>query len=261
MVARRLARERNEVVIVEQRLDRCELLDESLDAKIVQGNASSIRTLEQAGIREAEMLIAVTSSDEANISRVPDRSTALQRQDQGGAPPDPRGLSLEGDLRQLSLERGSGHQPRPGDGGAHSSRDRTAGHLRRVGVRRRPGAALRDEHRAGQLGGGEEHGRTGSELPAQELFDGDHLPRTADLHSEGRRQTSGWRPRLHRGACRGDGVGLPVHGSPTSEEGGAGLHRGRQTTGGRSGPPVGAAGGPGQALREGFGWSWWWPHG
>ena len=67
MVARRLARERNDVVIVEQRLDRCELLDESLDAKIVQGNASSIRTLEQAGIREAEMLIAVTSSDEANI--------------------------------------------------------------------------------------------------------------------------------------------------------------------------------------------------
>lgn len=67
MVARRLAQERNEVVIVEQRSDRCELLEESLDAKIVQGNASSIRTLEQAGIREAEMLIAVTSSDEANI--------------------------------------------------------------------------------------------------------------------------------------------------------------------------------------------------
>ena len=67
MVARRLARERNDVVIVEQRLDRCELLEESLDAKIVQGNASSIRALEQAGIREAEMLIAVTSSDEANI--------------------------------------------------------------------------------------------------------------------------------------------------------------------------------------------------
>ena len=67
MVARRLAQERNDVVIVERRLDRCELLEESLDAKIIHGDASSIRTLEKAGIREAEMLIAVTSSDEANI--------------------------------------------------------------------------------------------------------------------------------------------------------------------------------------------------
>ncbi len=67
MVSRRLVREGNEVVIVEQRRDCCELLEESLDAKIVQGSASSIRVLERAGIREAEMLIAVTSSDEANV--------------------------------------------------------------------------------------------------------------------------------------------------------------------------------------------------
>lgn len=67
MVARRLVQEGNEVVIVEQRRDCCELLEENLDAKIVQGSASSIRVLERAGIREAEMLIAVTSSDEANI--------------------------------------------------------------------------------------------------------------------------------------------------------------------------------------------------
>lgn len=67
MVARRLVQERNEVVIVEQRRDCCELLEESLDAKIVQGSASSIRVLERAGIGQAEMVIAVTSSDEANI--------------------------------------------------------------------------------------------------------------------------------------------------------------------------------------------------
>ena len=66
-VARRLAREKNEVVVVEENLDRCELLEESLDAKIVNGNASSIKTLEHAGIKEAEMLIAVTSNDETNI--------------------------------------------------------------------------------------------------------------------------------------------------------------------------------------------------
>ena len=67
LVARRLTREKNEVVIVESSEERCAELEEILDAKIVRGSASSIRVLKRAGLTDAEMLIAVTNSDEANL--------------------------------------------------------------------------------------------------------------------------------------------------------------------------------------------------
>ena len=67
LLAQRLIRENNEVVIVEENSDRCMDLEETLDAKIIQGNASSIQTLQKAGISDTEMLIAVTNNDEANI--------------------------------------------------------------------------------------------------------------------------------------------------------------------------------------------------
>jgi len=67
MVARRLARERNEVSVVEINPERCSELEETLDVKVVCGNASSIETLKRAGLQDAEMLIAVTQSDETNI--------------------------------------------------------------------------------------------------------------------------------------------------------------------------------------------------
>ncbi|HXK61658.1 MAG TPA: Trk system potassium transporter TrkA [Acidobacteriota bacterium] len=67
LVARRLIGEKNEVTIVEKDEARCVLLQEMLDAKIVQGSASSISALERADLAHAEMLIAVTNSDETNI--------------------------------------------------------------------------------------------------------------------------------------------------------------------------------------------------
>ena len=67
LVARRLIREKNEVVIVELEEQRCAHLEEVLDAKIVQGNATSIKTLVQAGIESADMLIAATNQDDANV--------------------------------------------------------------------------------------------------------------------------------------------------------------------------------------------------
>lgn len=67
LVARRLIREKNEVIIVENSEDRCAFLEETLDAKIVRGNASSIHTLQRAGLADSDLLIAVTNSDEANL--------------------------------------------------------------------------------------------------------------------------------------------------------------------------------------------------
>ena len=67
LVATRLIREGNEIVIVEQDPERCRKLEETMDAKIVQGSAASIGTLRKAGIAEAEMLIALTSVDHINV--------------------------------------------------------------------------------------------------------------------------------------------------------------------------------------------------
>jgi trk system potassium uptake protein TrkA len=67
LVATRLIREGNEIVIVEQDPERCQILEETLDAKIVQGNAASIGVLRKAGIDDAEMLIALTSADQINV--------------------------------------------------------------------------------------------------------------------------------------------------------------------------------------------------
>ncbi len=67
LIAGRLTREGNEVVIVEKDEERCSELEEALDAKVVQGSGASVLTLRQAGLGSAEMLIAVTSSDEINV--------------------------------------------------------------------------------------------------------------------------------------------------------------------------------------------------
>jgi trk system potassium uptake protein TrkA len=67
LVAARLSREGNQLVIVEENPERCLQLEESLDAKIVRGNATSISALREAGIGDAEMLIALTSVDQINV--------------------------------------------------------------------------------------------------------------------------------------------------------------------------------------------------
>lgn len=67
LIARRLTREGNEVTILDPNPERCAELEETLDAKVVEGSASRLRTMRRAGIREAQMLIAVTDADEVNL--------------------------------------------------------------------------------------------------------------------------------------------------------------------------------------------------
>lgn len=67
LTARRLSREGHEVTVVEQDPERCTYLEEVLDVRIVRGSASSPDTLREAGIRDAELLICVTDSDEVNL--------------------------------------------------------------------------------------------------------------------------------------------------------------------------------------------------
>ena len=63
-----LAREEaNEVTIVDKNADVLRELQDRLDVRTVVGNASYPDVLERAGAREADMLIALTSSDEINM--------------------------------------------------------------------------------------------------------------------------------------------------------------------------------------------------
>ncbi|MGQ9633631.1 MAG: Trk system potassium transporter TrkA [Bryobacteraceae bacterium] len=67
LTARRLSREGHEVTVVEQDPERCTYLEEVLDVRIVRGSASSPDTLWEAGIRDTELLICATDSDEVNL--------------------------------------------------------------------------------------------------------------------------------------------------------------------------------------------------
>jgi trk system potassium uptake protein TrkA len=66
-LAERLSLENQDVVLVEMDPERAERASELLDVMTVQGNGASIPVLENAGIRNASMLLAVTSKDEVNL--------------------------------------------------------------------------------------------------------------------------------------------------------------------------------------------------
>lgn len=67
LIARRLTREGSEVTIVEPNPERCAQLEASVDARVVQGSASRVTAMRRAGVHDAEMLIAVTDTDEINV--------------------------------------------------------------------------------------------------------------------------------------------------------------------------------------------------
>ncbi len=62
-----LAHEENDITIVDVDGDRLRELDERMDIRTVQGKASYPNILRKAGIDDADMLIAVTNSDEVNM--------------------------------------------------------------------------------------------------------------------------------------------------------------------------------------------------
>jgi trk system potassium uptake protein TrkA len=66
-VARILTTEGNDVTIVDYRPDNLKDLRDRLDVRTVEGMASYPATLERAGAADADLLIALTSSDEVNM--------------------------------------------------------------------------------------------------------------------------------------------------------------------------------------------------
>jgi trk system potassium uptake protein TrkA len=66
-VAESLVSEANDITVVDTNPDRLSALQDRLDLRTVAGNAAHPAILEQAGARDADMLLAVTQSDETNM--------------------------------------------------------------------------------------------------------------------------------------------------------------------------------------------------
>ena len=66
-IASRLATEGNDVSVVDLDADRLQVIADAMDVKTVCGKASYPSILEQAGAKNADLLIAVTTNDEINM--------------------------------------------------------------------------------------------------------------------------------------------------------------------------------------------------
>ncbi|MDD2503876.1 MAG: Trk system potassium transporter TrkA [Clostridia bacterium] len=66
-LAENLSREDNDITIIDKNADALKKADEYLDVMCIKGNGLSTRVLTEAGVKEADLLIAVTNSDEMNM--------------------------------------------------------------------------------------------------------------------------------------------------------------------------------------------------
>ena len=66
-IASHLALENKDVVVVDNSAEALRRVSDNLDVQVLRGSGSSPVVLEEAGLRSAEILLAVTNSDEANL--------------------------------------------------------------------------------------------------------------------------------------------------------------------------------------------------
>jgi len=66
-VARRLSREREDIVVIDKDEEKITRVSETLDVNAIQGSGSSMTVLRKAGIEKAEIVVAATDSDEVNM--------------------------------------------------------------------------------------------------------------------------------------------------------------------------------------------------
>ena len=66
-LAENLVGENNDITIVDKDPERLRELQDKYDLRVVQGFASHPKTLRDAGAQDADMLVAVTNSDETNM--------------------------------------------------------------------------------------------------------------------------------------------------------------------------------------------------
>jgi len=66
-LAEKLARDGHDVSLIEANAAKVRALAETLDVQLVEGNGATAPVLRQAGIEKANLVVAVTDYDEANM--------------------------------------------------------------------------------------------------------------------------------------------------------------------------------------------------
>ncbi len=66
-VARHLVNENKDVVVIDKDREAIRRVSDNIDVQVVNGSGSSPISLDEAGLKDAEILLAVTNSDEANL--------------------------------------------------------------------------------------------------------------------------------------------------------------------------------------------------
>lgn len=66
-LAENLVGENNDITIVDTNPDQLRQLQDKFDLRAIQGHGSHPRVLRDAGAEDADMLVAVTNSDETNM--------------------------------------------------------------------------------------------------------------------------------------------------------------------------------------------------
>ena len=66
-LARQLSGENHDLVLIDHRAEAMQVPDSPLDLMCVEGSGASIQTLREAGVKDTELVVAVTGSDELNI--------------------------------------------------------------------------------------------------------------------------------------------------------------------------------------------------
>ena len=95
-IAEQMTGENHDLVIVDQSSAALDHADAMLDVMCVEGNGASASVLLQAGVREADLLIAVSENDEVNLicclmaKNTKKPSTAKRRRDQSSMNPSLR---------------------------------------------------------------------------------------------------------------------------------------------------------------------------
>ena len=62
-----LSKEGNEITIIDKNAKNLEALTNTFDIMGIEGNGASFKTQDEAGIKNADLMIAVTGSDELNL--------------------------------------------------------------------------------------------------------------------------------------------------------------------------------------------------
>ncbi len=66
-IAKQLSEEKKNIVLIEKNREKAAFASENLDCMVINGEATNVDTLKDAGCDKADMFIAVTNSDEINI--------------------------------------------------------------------------------------------------------------------------------------------------------------------------------------------------